>query len=77
MITELKDESTTPCLHCLYLKDWNWTDAADRTKRKILQQDGLFLDAVYRPCEGCISKRGRAVKPWSGLADYYKSRGIR
>jgi hypothetical protein len=72
----MKDETTIPCLHCLFLRDWTCWDAAARTMIKHFEDNGLFLDAAFRPCYACKPKRGMATDPWTGLKEYYAKRGL-
>lgn len=84
----MRDDATIPCMYCLFLRDWTWADAFTRTMVKNVQSNGLFLELVTsrteenrvlasRPCHACVPKRGGPTKPWKGLKEYYKRRGLR
>lgn len=73
---QINDETSVPCLHCIYLKDWTWVDASARTMIKHRQENGLFTDATFRPCHACKPKRHMPPVPHKELNEYYKSRGI-
>lgn len=70
------DETTIPCMHCLYLRDWTCWDAAARTMIKHMQENMLFLEVTFRPCHACKPKRGIPNTPWMGLNEHYAKRGL-
>jgi len=70
------DKMVIPCMHCLFLRDWTWADAAARTMVKHRQEDSLFLDATFRDCHACRPKRHIPPFPYSDLDRYYRDRGL-